>query len=536
MSSGLESIPELFAIGRRKVFGRATDGLNNTGVFILICNTMNGPGILGVPFVYQMGGLIVPTISLLLIAWVSITCGAMFASALATAKQAKEAKGQGIKVGELEFCSVIKIYFGRRVELMSQALLTVCLTSLALAQMVIGCQTIDAFIVFAAGRTYGLQYAPAFEVVSSSELSMQPFGTGKFMVSLGFAVCCVVCLGLGRLNLSENLFPQVLSFLLFVFSVVTFFWYFARPETAELKVSNLNGWLGQEVAGVLGIVIFNFSYVVAVPSLCNEKADKVEMQRPIIAAVLFMLTIYFAMGLMGDAAFDDEDSDILATILQPDPDSGATPAVAKFAVFAFAHAIVPCIPLYCVLIGYNLRDGFGMAPWLAYTLSNVVPWLIALILVYQPFFSALVGWSSLLVSGFVNFTIPLLLVLKVRLCHATENGFAMTDVASTVPSSIDAAILPGDASAGPSFAQVSSIPLVDGLGSTHMDYENVKMTWANVWALSKVDPEARKAFIVMVMITAVLVFTIFLNIVYWAVVGKDYVAGDGGGTHIPFHP
>ena len=144
----------------------------------------------------------------------------------------------------------------------------------------------------------------------------------------------------------------------------------------------------------------------AVPSLANEKADRVQMRSPIVRAVVFMLVIYVAMGLLGDAAFADENSDILATILNPelDPDdrsSGQTPVIAKFAVFAFSHAIVPCIPLYCVLIGYNLREGFGMASVPAYLLSNVVPWFIALLLTYQPFFSALVGWSSLFVSGWV---------------------------------------------------------------------------------------------------------------------------------------
>ena len=130
-----------------------------------------------------MGGIVIPTVSMLLIAYVSVAVGAMFASALATAKRELQL-GQliGQARTELEFCSIIRLYYGRRMELVAQVLLTVCLTSLALAQMVVGCQVMDAFIVFVGGQTYGVQFAPRLEVVSSSELTLQPFGTGKFMV------------------------------------------------------------------------------------------------------------------------------------------------------------------------------------------------------------------------------------------------------------------------------------------------------------------------------------------------------------------
>ena len=57
----------------------------------------------------------------------------------------------------------------------------------------------------------------------------------------------------------------------------------------------------------------------------------------------------------------------------------------------------------------------GVAPMTAFLLSNVLPWLLVALTYNAAFFEAFVNWSGLLILGYSNFSLPLPLLLDVKL-------------------------------------------------------------------------------------------------------------------------
>jgi hypothetical protein len=60
----------------------------------------------------------------------------------------------------------------------------------------------------------------------------------------------------------------------------------------------------------------------------------------------------------------------------------------------------------------------GVAPMPAFLLSNVLPWLLVALTYNAAFFEAFVNWSGLLILGYSNFSLPLLLDVKLKKVRA----------------------------------------------------------------------------------------------------------------------
>ena len=59
-----------------------------------------------------------------------------------------------------------------------------------------------------------------------------------------------------------------------------------------------------------------------------------------------------------------------------------------------------------------------MPPLLSFLLSNVLPWILVALTYNASFFEAFVNWSGLLVLGYANFSVPLMLDLKLKKVRA----------------------------------------------------------------------------------------------------------------------
>eukprot|EP00656_Telonema_subtile_P058231 TRINITY_DN9803_c0_g2_i1.p1 TRINITY_DN9803_c0_g2~~TRINITY_DN9803_c0_g2_i1.p1 ORF type:complete len:359 (+),score=63.87 TRINITY_DN9803_c0_g2_i1:666-1742(+) len=291
-----------------------------------------------------------------------------------------------------------------------------CLFSLILAQIVIGAQVMDGFVIFLFGKTCALEM-PSFAWTCTSKIALQPFGAGNAIVSSGFLICMSACVWLSSLDLSSNMLPQFISAGLLLFAASTFFWHFASRTYDPLVPGRLPA-IGNNMSGVLGVVIFNYSFITAVPCVLNSADSAVRMKRVVAAGVGTMCFLYITMGILGSMAFDMPDADVMASLLKPD-----APVVTKLAVFGFTHAIVPCIPVYCLLLQSGFTQNLKWSPRASYSCSSLVPWMIALFFYNgDGFFDALVRWASLLVNGFVNLVFPLALYLQFSLCpHGTPS-------------------------------------------------------------------------------------------------------------------
>ena len=76
------------------------------------------------------------------------------------------------------------------------------------------------------------------------------------------------------------------------------------------------------------------------------------------------------------------------------------------------------MPVYCLLAKDTLIYDAGVPPLLSFLLSNVLPWVLVALTYNASFFEAFVNWSGLLVLGYANFSLPLMLDLKLKKVRA----------------------------------------------------------------------------------------------------------------------
>ena len=57
-------------------------------------------------------------------------------------------------------------------------------------------------------------------------------------------------------------------------------------------------WMGENQAEVIGVVIFAYTYVVTIPSWCNEKKDNVSVNKAIWSSTITCTIAYIAFGTL----------------------------------------------------------------------------------------------------------------------------------------------------------------------------------------------------------------------------------------------
>jgi len=252
-------------------------------------------------------------------------------------------------------------------------------------------------------------------IITSEQLSVMPFPPDTLGVSAGFLLDAIICIILGFLPLSGNIVPQYIFFSLFICALCGFIWHFINPACDPMILSDERlPLIGNDLSGVLGVVIFNYAYIVAVPSLRADSAPKANFEAAMWGGVCFMWLMYTVYGLMGSLAFAKVDSNFLSSILR-----GSVPFISKSAVFALSFALQPSIPVYVILLARNLEEAGvpGAVIW-----ANLTPWSLAACCYMQKWFAEIVNWSGLLVLGFINYSIPLALVI---LAHASAGEISI---------------------------------------------------------------------------------------------------------------
>ena len=120
-----------------------------------------------------------------------------------------------------------------------------------------------------------------------------------------------------------------------------------------------------------------------------------------------------------------DDTNLLSLILlsgDVGPDGGSNrghPSIIDlFCIGTFGLSTVASVPVYCLLAKDTLVNDAGVAPIPAFLLSNVLPWLLVMLTYNASFFEAFVNWSGLLILGYSNFSLPLLLDIKLKQVRA----------------------------------------------------------------------------------------------------------------------
>ena len=364
----------------------SSSGFGFLTLSLIAANTMNGPGLLALSSVFYRAGWVPAVATLFVAAVFTGYCVSLFAKVLQ-------------REDKVEFADLSERYLGETGRKATVGMLAMSLTLLAAAQIVVTAQAMDAVIVGAFGSSTAVTFYPSVSIITTTTDSLMPFPQGTYGISLGFVLDALLCTFLGRFDLQDNVHPQYISAALIGAALVVLVLHFVNRR-AGVGIPAF----GESYGELLGVAVFNFAFVIAVPSLFSDASSKKTFGDAMWNAVGAMFCVCVAVGATGAMYVGGPPSDNVLQTVYTDPTS---PFLARLAAQCYCVGIALPIPVYHILCKRNI--GMGAAGEI---LSVAMPWSLAFICYMQPWFAPLLNWSSLLCLGWINYTVPLLITYR----------------------------------------------------------------------------------------------------------------------------
>ena len=295
--------------------GKSIKSIDNLGSFALITNNCVGPAMLGIPRLFQQAGIVPVLLGIAFMFMVATLGGTLFADTIASIP------GNRSFSKNLSFSSAFRIIIGEEVYIFAETLFLITCGVQAIASIVAAAQSIDGLLAsLIMGRTYALTVLPTFELIvwypdlchanpargqlvsASSEAShCTPFhGDGTMLVTLGFVLTTLLFLPMGRGLLKETIAVQVAAFGVMVVLLTQF--------TVELVIRGFPVHVplfGSHLSELAGLVLFNYAFIVAVPSWLAEKEAHVSVNAVLWSSSLVSSLCYVLFGVMASMSFQE---------------------------------------------------------------------------------------------------------------------------------------------------------------------------------------------------------------------------------------
>lgn len=207
-------------------------------------------------------------------------------------------------------------------------------------------QSLDSFIAsYLLGNTYALQIYPSMKFLTWSEsLCAQGgvrdantlqncvpfFADGPLIITLGYIIVVCLFLPLGLRNLKETMIVQLISFAFLVIVMIQF-----NSEFFSVGLTEAIPAFGSDLSQLVGVVLFNFDYVLTLPAWLIEKKVDVDANRVIWSTTAFCSLLYLAFGFLGAKAFGTDSVKMMALL-----ESNQVPVVTKWCAALFGICII----------------------------------------------------------------------------------------------------------------------------------------------------------------------------------------------------
>ncbi|EFA76388.1 hypothetical protein PPL_10153 [Heterostelium album PN500] len=158
-------------------------------------------------------------------------------------------------------------------------------------------------------------------------------------------------------------------------------------------------------------VMFNYAYITTVPSWVNEAKPSVKISKTVWGASSFSTFVFLAIGIFGSLSFGHmaSNSDILS-VINNSPEANI---FSKICVYVFPFVVLASsIPVFSIVVRYNLMQNNLMPKKLALFFSVILPWLVVIPFMTGNGLNLISEWSSIIFSSIANFVIPLVIYLK----------------------------------------------------------------------------------------------------------------------------
>ncbi|KAF9516504.1 hypothetical protein BS47DRAFT_1315345 [Hydnum rufescens UP504] len=372
--------------------------INFLGGVALLVSGLTGPSIAVIPQLFQEAGWLTP---LMAFGLVTILAGS---AALFLVESMAAITGNENFQASIEYSTLAELFFGHRWHWVFQALLYVALQSQAITSLIESFQAMDTLLVTVAHKSCAISFKKGWECVSKVPTDAQGVFNDYIFISFGYLMTFVLVLPLGLIHLTDNIKFQIASFITLLFIVIVWVVTFCQVGIKNYPIPVVASNQGT----VVGFVISNFAFVTTIPAFVNNVHPSTNIRRVIWLSLLISCSIYLVIGLTGASAFHTpQNSTILAVISDQRPS-----VIAVISVYAFPVAVlITSIPVFMIIIRYNLlRGNICSKPWAIFW-SSILPWIVVIPFQTNGWLTIIMNWTSLVFSSVANLVIPFVLYL-----------------------------------------------------------------------------------------------------------------------------
>eukprot|EP00747_Dinoflagellata_sp_TGD_P081428 gnl/TRDRNA2_/TRDRNA2_161295_c1_seq4.p1 gnl/TRDRNA2_/TRDRNA2_161295_c1~~gnl/TRDRNA2_/TRDRNA2_161295_c1_seq4.p1 ORF type:complete len:459 (+),score=59.56 gnl/TRDRNA2_/TRDRNA2_161295_c1_seq4:96-1472(+) len=370
-------------------------GITFFGGFCLIFNNACGAGVAAIPYIFCASGW-AASIAMMAFFWIISSITSVWICDVLR----KTPRNHDGSLVELTGCA--KHYIGTRGHAIAHVFLFLSLQSLCIASIIISAQALDQMCVHIFGYTCGagmIDNKLGFSCVEHTKHN-SPFSSDDVVLSTGFFAAAVLAVPLGMWNLDENIWVQIVCMYLTFACILS--WLYSMFTSSNIEFEHVPFSM-PDWSQLCGTMLYNFAYVVTIPSWYNERRPGVSVRRSVWLSSTACFLTYAAIGLLGASAYAGRLSpsvDFLAALNH----DGLSPA----AVYFFPiMAALSGVPIFSIIIRYNLLEGGTMNERNANLISTCLPWTIAMVFQTGSGLQQILNLSSLLFSSVINYLVPL---------------------------------------------------------------------------------------------------------------------------------
>jgi lipid-A-disaccharide synthase-like uncharacterized protein len=335
--------------------------------------------------------------------------------------------GNALFKKEIEFSQAFHMFWGHKWFVFTQVIFFLCVTCINVSSIVDTAQVVDTFVGQCAGSV-ALQLQDGIHVVqwdpshcTTEELysgECIPFsGHSGLLLTLGYIITIAIFFPLALMDLKENAAWQVVGFAVLIITSIQFCVEFLY---SGVDLGNISLW-GGSWYDLLGVVLFNFSLVIAIPAWLSEKDPSINVPTVVWTASWLSTLLYVVCGLLGALAMPNVSENMLESMM-----SGAFGTSMQFGASLFAFMIIGLgIPLFSVLTRMNLTGSGLCSHAVGNALAVYLPFSVSWMLYQGRAVTELLAWGGVLFTSVVAFILPLLLALHTVLEFDVQGAIAV---------------------------------------------------------------------------------------------------------------
>jgi len=392
--------------GNRESFGFGAKSIGVVGGLSMLINNILGPGIANFPGMFQQAGWLPPLLTIAVCALSSLVSGELLVMAM------RRMPGNSNFENRVEYSTLCRHYFPQRCATVCIIVFQLAMFSANISNIVQTSQVFDSTIdaIFGDSCAMELYPRPFHFFCGTSTSDITPFGTGKIVLSIGALTVAVGSLPLGYWNLDDNMVVQNIAMLFIIMSLAGWLTVFCILGLDPVRVPAARPAHGiGSLQGLGGTILFNFMFISTLPSWVCEKHPSVTAGFVVTWSLVAASVIFAFVGIFGAMAFPEywhSDNTILSELHHIEG-SPALRFSAQLAVDVYAVAAnLSSIPIFSIMMRYNLIEQGTLGPKAAGFVAVVLPWVASVMLYCGTGFDKTVQFAGTFTSSIVNLIVP----------------------------------------------------------------------------------------------------------------------------------